>query len=82
MQGSQTRGEGAPFFRILEGHASPQMLSQPEAMSDMNQEISKEMAGREAKRFEDLRNVGPVPKSELSVNPFDCHFPLSLSYPQ
>ncbi len=81
MQGPQSGGEGPPFLRVLIGHASPQMPDQAEAMSDVNEKVSKEMAGRQAKGLQDLQDVDSFPKCEVSLNLFNGHL-IALSDPQ
>jgi len=81
VQGPQAGREGSPFLRVLIGHASSQMPDQAEAMSDVNQKVSKEMAGRQAKCLQDLQDVDSFPKCEVSLNLFDGHL-TALSYPQ
>jgi len=81
MQGPQARGEGSPFLRILIGHASPQMPDQAEAMSDVNEKISKEMAGGQAKGLQDLQDEDSFSKCEVSINLFNGHL-TALTSPQ
>jgi hypothetical protein len=56
------------------------MPDQAEAMSDVNEKVSKEMAGSQAKGLQDLQDVDSFPKCEVSLNLFDGHL-IFLSYP-
>ncbi len=81
MQGPQAGREGSPFLRVLIGHASPKMPDQTEAMSDVNEKVSKEMAGGQAKGLQDLQDGDSFPKCEVSLNLFNSHL-TALTSPQ
>ena len=81
VQGPQAGREGSPFLRVLIGYTSPQTPEQAEAMSDVNEKVSKEMAGGQAKCLQDLQDVDSFPKCEVSLNLFNGHL-TALTSPQ